>query len=184
MALLRYGLPQRGRFLDLGCGQGLLLALLCEAKTGLSLHGIDADPGRVSIARRALGADAVVEQRDLREAVFPRCAAAVLLDVLCYLAPKEADEVMRKAAEALEPGGVLLMGEPDASARFAFQLTRLSAWFDAATRGSAGSRTHYRGAAEWRTQLEGLGFSVETEPMSKGTPFANVLFVARKRKSA
>lgn len=132
------------------------------------------------IARRALGADALIEERDLREAVLPRCSAAVLLDVLLYLAPSDADQVMRKATGALEPGGVLLMREPDARTGWAFRLTQLSARFDAAMRGNFATRLHYRSAAEWRAQLEGLGLRVESEPMSERTPFANVLFTARK----
>jgi trans-aconitate methyltransferase len=172
-------LPERGTFLDLGCGQGLLLALLHEAKPSLSLHGIDAHPRRVDIARRALGADAVVEQRDLRELEFPQgCAAVALIDVLLYL--PEPEPVLHAAASALAPGGVLLVREPDADARFAFAFTRLSSWFDALARGEARSRRNYRGAAQWRAQLEGLGFSVEAEPMSRGTPFANVLFICKK----
>jgi trans-aconitate methyltransferase len=179
LALLRRGLPERGTFLDLGCGQGLLLALLREASVHLSLQGIDSDPRRVSIARRALGKDAVIEERDLRELDFPQgCAAVALIDVLLYL--PEPDAVLHAAAHALAPGGVLLVREPDADAGFAFAFTRLSSWFDAWARGTSRARRNYRSAAEWRAQLEGLGFSVETEPMSSGTPFANVLFICKK----
>jgi cytosine/adenosine deaminase-related metal-dependent hydrolase len=35
------------------------------------------------------------------------------------------------------------------------------------------------GTGEWRTLLESLGFTVATQPMSHGTPFANVLCVAK-----
>ena len=172
-------MPERGTFLDLGCGQGLLLALLCEAKTGLSLHGIDTHPRRVSIARRALGTDAVIEERDLRKLDFPQsCAAVALIDVLLYL--PEPEPVLRAAADALAPGGVLLVREPDASAGLAFAFTRLGSWFDAMTRGRASAPIRYRPAGYWREQLAGLGLAVEAQPMSSGTPFANVLFVGKK----
>ena len=176
---MRLGLPEHGTFLDLGCGQGLLLALLREARPDLSLHGIDAHARRVDIARRALGADAVVEQRDLRGLGFPQgCAAVALIDVLLYL--PEPDPVLRAAADALAPGGVLLVREPDAGAGLAFAFTRLSSWFDALARGTSRAPRNYRSAARWRAQLEGLGFNVEAEPMSSGTPFANLLFICRK----
>ena len=132
----------------------------------------------MDIARRALGTDGVVEQRDLRELGFPQgCAAVALIDVLLYL--PEPERVLRAAADALAPDGALLVREPDASGGLAFQLTRLSARFDAATRGRFGG-LHYRSATEWHAQLTALGLSVEARPMSERTPFANVLFVARK----
>ena len=50
----------------------------------------------------------------------------------------------------------------------------------------APSRTDvaFRTAAEWRAALAGLGFEVTVAPMGDGTPFANVLFVARRVASA
>ena len=198
LALLRRGLlPDEGILLDLGCGQGLLLSLLLAAQDQyaaghwprdwpapprrLALHGIDSHAGRVNVARRALGGAAQVEQRDLREHDFLRpCSVIVLIDVLLYLPDGEPERVIRKAAEALEPGGLLLLREADAGAGFAFWLTQCSAWLDAATRGRFGERMHCRSAAHWRAELARQGFVVEAEPMSQGTPFANVLFAARK----
>jgi hypothetical protein len=43
-----------------------------------------------------------------------------------------------------------------------------------------GERMHCRSAAQWTVELARQGFAVEAKPMSQGTPFANVLFVARK----
>src|SRR4051812_32381659 len=91
--LLRLGLlPQHGSLLDLGCGQGLLLSLLRAAKQqasgwpddwpprpSLVLRGIDLSAERVSAARGALGADAQVDRRDLRELDFEPCSVIVLL---------------------------------------------------------------------------------------------------------
>jgi hypothetical protein len=36
-----------------------------------------------------------------------------------------------------------------------------------------------RTLAEWVARLQSLGFEVQSQPMSAGTPFANVLLVAR-----
>jgi len=135
----------------------------------------------VQAARRALGGAAQVEQRDLREHDFLRpCSVIVMIDVLIFLADGEREPVIRKAAAALEPGGLLVLREADAGAGLAFRLTQCSAWFDAATLGRFGGRMHCRSAAQWTAELARLGLAVEAEPMSQGTPFANVLFVARK----
>lgn len=198
LALLRRGLlPDEGSLLDLGCGQGLLLSLLLAAKEQyaagrwppnwpapprrLALHGIDSHAGRVQAARRALGRAAQIDERDLREHDFLRpCSVVLMIDVLLFLADGEPERVIRKAAAALEPGGLLVLREADAGAGLAFRLTQCSAWFDAATRGRFRERLHFRSTAHWTAELARQGFAVRAEPMSQGTPFANVLFVARK----
>jgi hypothetical protein len=77
---------------------------------------------------------------------------------------------------------VLLLREADTAAGFAYQLTRWGARLSAMGTGGLWPKIHCRGAAEWASLLEALGFSVAAaEPMSAGTPFANVLFVARKK---
>jgi hypothetical protein len=88
--------------------------------------------------------------------------------------------MIEKAAAALEPGGLLLLREADAGAGFAFQATKWSAGFDAALRGRFGQQLRCRSAAHWSDALVRRGFAVDAQPMSQGTPFANVLFVARK----
>jgi SAM-dependent methyltransferase len=196
-ALLRRGLlPDSGSLIDLGCGQGVLLSLLKAARdlhadgrwpvdwppppTRLALRGVDADPGRVQIARRALDGGAQVELSDLCEVDFQACSVIVMLDVLLYLEEAQQERVLEKATTALRPGGLLLLREPDADASFAFRMTKLSAWLEALTRGKLGTKLHCRSAARWAELLERRGLVVDSAPMSDGTPFCNVLFVARK----
>jgi hypothetical protein len=40
---------------------------------------------------------------------------------------------------------------------------------------------HCRSVAEWRELLSASGFASEAIPMSAGTPFANVLMIAKPR---
>jgi SAM-dependent methyltransferase len=194
--LQRGGLPDRGMLLDLGCGQGLLLALLLAARDqfrrgpwvpgwpppplNLVLQGIELNPDRAGVAQRALVNKAQVTRQDVRDAVFPPCAVIVLLDVLMYLEGHEQLRVLEKAAAALEPGGLLLLREADAGAGLAFLATQWSERLLEVLRGRLRNRLHYRSAAEWSGLLESLGFSVAEEPMSAGTPFANVLFRCRR----
>ena len=196
-ALLRHGtLPDSGRLLDLGCGRGILLSLLVAARTefqhdrwprgwpppplNLELQGLDVRQDRVQVARRALGEGVRVDAGDVRHLDFPPCSAIVLLDVLFYLGGDEQSRVLERAARALKPGGLLLLREPDADSGFRFRVTQWSERLLEAGRGHLRNRLHYRGARSWCSLFERLGFAVESEPMSAGTPFANVLFVARK----
>jgi SAM-dependent methyltransferase len=194
--LLRRGLlPGRGRLLDVGCGQAVLLSLLIAAREqyrrgdwprdwpapplDLDLFGIDLRQDRVRAARRALEGRAHIALRDAREAEFPRCTAIVMLDLMLYLREAQQDRLLEKAASALDPGGVLLLREADAGAGPAFGVTRWSERIASAARGDFSPRC-YRSASRWVAVLEGLGLAVDSEPMSQGTPFANVLFTARK----
>jgi len=196
-SLLRSGaLPGSGRLLDAGCGTGILLSLLVAAAkqysggtwpqgwpappSGLDLHGIELRPERVKAARAALGGEAQVEARDLRDFSFPRCSAITMLDVLMYLDRAEQGRVLEQASAALDPGGVLLLREADASAGFAFEITRAAERLAGALRGEFLQRLNYRSAIEWKSALSKLGLAVRAERMSQGTPFANVLFIAHK----
>lgn len=200
LGVIRRGLlPSEGRLLDVGCGQGLLLALVCAAcerhRCGdwpadwpapperVALAGIELDSRRVEIARRALATvdpGVTVTRADMREAPFPPSSAITLMDVLLYLTPDEQARLLRKAFDALVPGGVLILREADASAGQRFKVTRWVERLASAARGERGRHLHYRTAREWQTLLEELGLTVRTEPMSQGTPFSNTLFVARR----
>jgi hypothetical protein len=146
----------------------------------LELHGVEQHPDRVWMAQRALGDGARIAQCDVREADLPRCSAIAAFDLLLYLRPDEQERLLEKAAAALEPGGVLLLREADAAAGFAYRVTRWSAQAGAMGLNGLWPSLYCRSAREWAGALERLGFSVSAEPVSAGTPFANVLFVARK----
>lgn len=196
--LIRHGLlPDRGRLFDLGCGQGVLMALLHAAKErfaagqwpanwpeppgNLHLHGIELRTDRAAVARLALGDAASVETRDIRVVSLPACAVITILDVLLYLDREAQRAVLEQCAHALAPGGLLVLREANAGRGLAFAMTRWAERVACWARGQFGQALVYRRAEEWNTLLAGLGFSVSAVPMSAGTPFANVLFLARRQ---
>jgi SAM-dependent methyltransferase len=198
--LLQRGLiPSHARVLDIGCGQGLLAALLCSldtrssakptwpehwasAPTGVSVRGIELMPRDVAWAQAALGhlgkrAEFVLG--DMRSTDFGQADVIVILDVLHYVSYEAQNEVLRRVKAALAPGGRLLLRVGDAAAGLPF---RISNWVDAVVTFAHGhrlSRLYCRTVSEWQQALLDLGFAVEAIPMHRGTPFANILLVAR-----
>jgi hypothetical protein len=61
---------------------------------------------------------------------------------------------------------------------------RLAQWVDQMTmlaKGRGFKRQHCRSTLQWLELLSASGFESESIPMSAGTPFANVLMIARPR---
>lgn len=185
------------RILDLGCGQGLLASWLLEARAlfdaghwparwppapkPMAYRGIEVMPREVRRATGALGGRAELVVGDIRTADFGRPDTVVILDVLHYLDYATQDAVLARVRDALLPGGRLLMRVGDADGGLPF---RISNWVDhlvTFTRDHRLSRLYCRSLQDWQASLCRLGFTVEAIPMSRGTPFANVLLVASLR---
>lgn len=179
-------LPRPGRLVDLGCGRGILLALLAARRQrdpeapATTLTGVELRPRHVRAARHALGDDGEVLHGDLTGTPVPACDTAVLLDVLHYLPAAEQEELLSRVVDALEPGGVLLMRDADAGAGWRFALTRAAERLCAVARGHLRQQFHYRSADAWAALLRRHGLEVDSAPLSEGTPFGNVLLVGRK----
>lgn len=194
--MLEHGLiPDGARILDIGCGQGLLASWLLSAKalhdkgmwprewpkapTPVSVHGIELMPRDVERAQRALGEAATFTVGDMCTADFGKADAVVILDVLHYVSHKAQNDVLRRVRDALAPEGTLILRVGDANAGLPF---KISVWVDHVVtfvRGHRNSRLYCRPLVEWQLTLAGLGFKVTALPMHKGTPFANILLVAK-----
>lgn len=183
---------------DIGCGQGLLSSWLWAAGAladdaawpadwqaaprAVTVKGVELMPADVSRAKEALSAHAdrfQFEAGDMCSTPFGSAGAVVILDVLHYVPYAAQDEVLRRVRESLAPKGVLILRVGDAAAGLGF---KISNWVDAVVtlaRGHRLSRLYCRPLAEWIANLQKLGYMVESKPMSQGTPFANVLLVAR-----
>lgn len=195
-AILALGLlRQRTRILDLGCGQGLLAAWLLAAQAVQlagrwprdwapapapeQLSGIEINPHEVARARQALGERAHFLEGDIRHVDYGAVDAIVILDVLHYNDFASQEVVLSRARAALAPGGVLLLRVGDAAGGWGFALSMLIDQLVALARRRRWVRLAGRPVSEWRSLLTRLGFTTEALPMSAGTPFANVLIVAR-----
>ncbi len=203
--LLRLGaIPDAGRLVDLGCGQGLLGAWLAAARRGgvdsTAPHvdeycGVDQSKSDVARARIALPGARIVEA-DLRsfdvQALAP-CDVITLFDVLHYLEPAAQQRLLFSAHAALRDAGTLVLRVGDAASRSASRSA--SRWANAvdlfvcALRGHPRARLYRRSIHEWSTLLLDIGFDVEilddervdASQWRKRMSFANVLLRATKK---
>lgn len=195
-AILTRGLLEGAqRILDLGCGQGLLAAWLLAAHRAERegrwprdwppppaperLTGVDINPREVARAHAALGGRAHIVAGDIRHVDYDPADAIVILDVLHFIDYAAQEAVLTRARAALAPRGVLLLRIGDAAGGWGFTLSMLVDFLVALARRRRLPPLACRPAHEWRALLTRLGFATEALPMSAGTPFANVLLVAR-----
>jgi uncharacterized protein (DUF2062 family) len=192
--VLTGGVLRSGQTLvDVGCGQGLMLALLAEAQQAWGagtwpgslpapprferLSGIETRPRVAAIARRALGADAVIIEGDAREHVPSACSAVLFFDVLHMMPLVDQERLLASIAGALDLDGVILVREADAAAGWRFKAISAGNRAKAILFGNWRQTFHFRTAVEWQALFERLGFKVARFETGQRTPFANVLFV-------
>jgi uncharacterized protein (DUF2062 family) len=182
-------LPSGGVLVDVGCGQGLMLALLAEAAAMRDaalpwrvpvfdrLIGIDVRPRVARLAARVLGQEVTIVAADARSGFPEKCRAALFFDLLHMVPRDDQESLLAAASAALEPDGVILVREANAAGGWRFAVVRVGNRLKALLFGHWRQRFHFRTASEWIQCFEGVGFNVRTLDASDGTPFANVLFV-------
>ena len=196
--ILQRGLIVSGsHVVDIGCGQGLFSAWMLAADVmasdprwpagwqpaprAVTVQGIELMPADVMRAETALvdhGQRFKFVAGDMCTTPFDKSDAVVILDVLHYVPYAAQDDILGRAQESLLPSGVLILRIGDAAGGLGF---KISNWVDNIVffvRGHSQSRLYCRTLTQWMDVLTKLGFTVESKPMSQGTPFANVLLVA------
>lgn len=185
-------LPSGGTLVDVGCGQGLTLALLAEARRAVHegtwpssapvpvrfdrMVGVEIRPRIAALARRALKDDAEIVEADARTLPVETADAVLLFDVLHLLPASDQDALLSGLVRALGRQSVMLVREVDAAAGWTFQAVRVGNRLKALAVGRWRQPLHFRTRDEWLACFARHGFEAEVRPMGTGTPFANLLF--------
>jgi SAM-dependent methyltransferase len=182
------------RVVDLGCGQGLLAALLQSACRRAAagewpahwpqpahpsnIRGIEFVRRDVDRARLATP-EAQWVCGDMRTTEFGQADVVVMLDVLHYVEYEAQAEILQRVRESLGDGGVLILRVADASDTLRARITMAIDRLVMRLRGHPLPRLYGKPLERWTRELAAMGFQLEAGPMSAGTPFANVLLVGR-----
>ena len=178
-------LTPHGHVVDVGCGHGLLTALLA-ADTQRTVLGIDPDERKIQLARDSVGRlpnvtfrVATVEQLGERG----EFDAVVVADVLYLLPLEQWRSFLSAAARLLKPRGQLLLkeAENDGSWRHAKTLLQEQVMVKllGKTKGSGGLGFQTREVLE--AEVKAAGLSIESvESMKAGYTTPHVLICAKR----
>ncbi len=174
--------PTAGLVVDLGAGEGLLAHLLVARAPRRVVLALDHDPRRADrLARSARDLPIEARAADFSSCGLPPCDAVLLVDVLHYLDRPAQERLLARARDALRPGGVLLLRDPDAGAGLAYAWNRLHErlfTFLHVTKASIGA---YRTSAAWAALLAHVGFTrIEVAHRRRLSLYADRMVVARR----
>ncbi len=195
-SVLRAGcIPDRARLLDLGCGHAVLASLLLAAQaqfesgrwpsswaappSQLQLHGIESELRAVRRAETTLGNRATIRIADLRDAPLPEADVVVLIDVLHYLDADAQVTLLKRVAQSLRGGGLLVLRLADGSAGWRFHLGKMADRMGSLLTARAMPRHYHRPIDEWLHLLGSLGFAASVDSNAAVRAFANTLVWAR-----
>ncbi len=196
--LTRGLLPPEGKFLDLGSGQGSLFSWLQTARKFYedgrwpkdlpippkphSMRGVELMQNDVDRATLAFGANhqtVRVECGDMNDVDFGRVDVITILDALHYFDFDHQVQVLKRIHAALPVGGIFLTRIGDASAGLPFHISNWVDYVATFARGHRLPRLYCRSLADWTRVLNEVGFQVESDRMSEGKPFANVMLFCK-----
>ncbi len=189
-------LPDTGTIVDIGCGRGLMLALIATAREEYqagrwpawpppprtaALVGIEHRARVAARARKVLEHDARVDAIDARGAELPVCRGVLMIDVLHMLPIEDQNRLVANIHRALESGGVLIVREADRAGGWRFHVVRAGNWLRGVAEGHFNRRFAFRTADEWDAWLGAHGFVVSRQQAPAAAPRANFLIYARRR---
>ncbi len=169
-----------GQVADMGCGRGQLALALLVAGCASAVVGCDYARSALAQARRAAAGLAFIarEQDFATDQTVPPCDTVLLIDVLYQLGRPAALALL--AAAAASASTLVLVRTHDPALGWRGRLTvTLERWWRPLLP-NAGRRVDPVSPATVAASLEQAGFTVTTAPCWRGTPFANVLLVARR----
>lgn len=168
----------RDPILDLGCGIGVLAAVLRERGIDAPVLGIDHDAKKIDVARNAVRFEGVdFETRDVRD--FPEWrGTVVMLDLLHYF---DAETQSRMLARAAQSAATIIVRDALRDGSWRYRVTVAQERFSRAIGWLRGERLEFPTRESIARHFD--GFVAHVTPAWGRTPFNNYLFVF-KRSSA
>lgn len=153
LSLMPY-VPDEGRILDWGCGDGFFTNCIGRLRPHVTVAGVDISAGKLAVAQSANTAPNVQFFSSPPPGSFD---AILCVDILHHIHPYHQEAFLRQACERLLPGGVLLIKDIDAAFRFHSLFNQIHDLL------AAREWVRPKPIAVWRKLLNNVGFKVTKE---------------------
>ena len=104
-------LPRHGRILEVGCGQGIAIPVICRTCEPTRMVGLDIDDELIGMAEERLaetGVDAELITGDVRNMPFENSSFDTVIDFgTCYWISR-CEDALSEIARVLRPGGLFV----------------------------------------------------------------------------
>jgi SAM-dependent methyltransferase len=157
---LREFAPSRGSVLDIGCGYGLPGSWLLAQSPELRLVGLEPNPRRAAVARRAFGnrGDVVLGAAPAVPDMTVAADAALLIDVVQHLSDEDLRDTLQALFSRLKPGGRLILRATVPGLERGSWPLRIDLWKWKV----AGRKPYLRTAQDLRTAALEAGYAVDS----------------------
>jgi len=167
-----------GHVLGIGSGHGLLARWLAELNPRVTVDGYDVDARRIAVAQATEDRSPRVRihMADVRRLdANAEFDAASAVDVIHHIAPADRPAVARALADAVRPGGILLVKDVAATPRWKQRVNRLH------DRIVSGERTWAMDPAAMARLFADAGFEIERlDRVSPLSPYPHFILRARR----
>jgi len=168
--------------LDVGCGPGLLAAVLRTGGFTAPIFGLDYDPRKTEAAAAALRGlpECTFVPGDARSGLPDHAGHVTILDILQYFSPSETTRLLDHAATRVAPGGMLLIRSCLRDHGWRFRFSRATDWIATASTWMKDGATHYPSRQEITATLTAAGLTGTVRKLSGPLPLNNYLLVFRR----
>ena len=163
-------LPNHGKIIDLGCGQGIIAKHVAQNKNR-TVIGVDLDQKRLEKSELA---NLRFELADIRNYNLKDADAVILSDVLHHISFIDQDRVLENIKKSLKRRGLLIIKEIDTGECVRSRLSRLWDFVFYPK-----EKIYFQNAKVLKKKLEGLGFKVLLKRPTRLFPGSTTLFVCK-----